>query len=68
MDTRKQNTASFVITKEAATMGDMLFFLILAGAAGMALGLAFLLFDIFLYIVYKLTGGRLDLISYLEKL
>ena len=49
-------------------MGDMLFFLILAGAAALALGLAFLLFDIFLYIVYKLTGGRLDLISYLEKL
>ena len=49
-------------------MGDMLFFLILAGAAALALTLAFLLFDIVLYIVYKLTGGRLDLISYLEKL
>ena len=68
MDTRKQNMASFVITREAAIMGDMLFFLILAGAAALALGLAFLLFDIFLYVVYKLTGGRLDLISYLEKL
>jgi hypothetical protein len=49
-------------------MGDMLFFLILAGAAALALSLAFLLFDIVLYIVYKLTGGRLDLISYLEKM
>jgi hypothetical protein len=49
-------------------MGDMLFFLILAAAAALALALAFLLFDIVLYIVYKLTGGRLDLISYLEKL
>ena len=49
-------------------MGDIFFFLILAGAAALALALAFLLFDIVLYIVYKLTGGRLDFISYLEKL
>ena len=49
-------------------MGDIFFFLILAGAVALALALAFLLFDIVLYIVYKLTGGRLDLISYLEKL
>ena len=49
-------------------MGDILFFLILAGAAALALAPPFLLFDIVLYIVYKLTGGRLDLISYLEKL
>lgn len=49
-------------------MEDFLFFLLMAGAGTLALGLAFLLWELFLFIVYKLTGGRLDLISYLEKM
>ena len=49
-------------------MGDILFFMLMASAGALALGLAFLLFELFLFVVYKLTGGRLDLISYLEKM
>ena len=49
-------------------MGDILFFMLMACAGALALGLAFLVFELFLFIVYKLTGGRLDLISYLEKM
>ena len=49
-------------------MEDLLFFLLCAGAGALALGLAFLLWELFLFIVYKLTGGRLDIISYLEKM
>ena len=49
-------------------MGDILFFLILASAGALALGLAFLLWELLLFLIYKLTGGRLDLISYLEKM
>ena len=49
-------------------MYDLLFALLLAGGFSLALGLAYLLFCTVLFIVYKLTGGRLDLISYLEKM
>ena len=49
-------------------MEDFLFFLIMAGAGALALGLAFLAWELFLFIVYKLTGGRLDIVSYLEKM
>ena len=49
-------------------MADFLFFLLCAGAGALALGLAFLLWELFLFTVYKLTGGRLDLISYLERM
>ena len=60
--------ASFVITREAAIMGDMLFFLILSGAGAAALALAYLIFELFLFFLYKHDGGRLDLISYFKKL
>jgi hypothetical protein len=49
-------------------MFDLLFALLLAGGFSLALGLAYLLFCLVLFIVYKATGGRLDLISYLEKM
>ena len=49
-------------------MGDILFFMLMAGAGALALGLAFLAFELSLFIIYRLTGGRLDLISYLEKM
>ena len=49
-------------------MEDFLFFLLAAGAGALALGLAFLAWELFLYTVYRLTGGRLDIISYLEKM
>ena len=49
-------------------MYELLFALILAGGCSLALALAYLLFCLVLFIVYKATGGRLDLISYLEKL
>ena len=49
-------------------MGDILFFVLMAGAGALALGLAFLLWELLLFFIYRLTGGRLDLISYLEKM
>lgn len=49
-------------------MGEMLFFLILSGAGAVAFSLAYLLFEIMLFIIYKLDGGRLGLISYFKKL
>ena len=49
-------------------MGDMLFFLLLAGAGAVAFSLAYLLFEILLFIIYKLDGGRLGLVSYFKKL
>ena len=49
-------------------MGDILFFMLVACAGALALGLAFLLWELLLFLIYKLTGGRLDLISYLEKM
>ena len=67
-DTQKQNTALFVITKEAATMGDALFFLILSGAGAAVLALAYLIFELFLFFLYKHDGGRMDLVSYFKKL
>ena len=49
-------------------MGNALFFLILSGAGAVAFSLAYLLFEFFLFIIYKHDGGRLDLISYFKKL
>ena len=48
-------------------MYDLLFALICAGAFSLALAAAWVMFTGFLYIIYKLDGGRLDLISYLKK-
>ncbi len=49
-------------------MGDMLFFLILSGAGAVALALAYLIFELFLFFLYKHDGGRMDLVSYFKKL
>ena len=49
-------------------MGDALYFLILAGGAAGLLCLAFLFFELVLFTVYKLSGGRLNLLAYLEKM
>ncbi len=48
-------------------MYDLLFALLCAGAFSLFLSAAWIVFTIFLYIVYKLDGGRLGLISYLKK-
>ena len=49
-------------------MVDLLLFLVLSSAGALVLGLVYLLFEIFLFTVYKMDGGRLDLISYFKKL
>ena len=49
-------------------MYELLFALLLAGGCSLTLALAYLLFCLALWIINKLSGGRLDLISYLEKL
>ena len=49
-------------------MYDLLFFLIITGAGVLALALAHIIFELFLFTVYKLSSGRIDLVSYLEKL
>ena len=49
-------------------MGDLLFFLLLSGGGALALAAAYGLFELFIFITYKLSGGRLDLISYINKL
>lgn len=48
-------------------MYEMLFTLLIAGAASLLLALAGVLFELFLFLIYKLDGGRLGLISYLKK-
>ena len=49
-------------------MGDLLFFLILSGGGAFALAAAYIVFELFLFLLYKHDGGRLDLISYIKKL
>ena len=49
-------------------MGDLLFFLLLSGAGALALAAAYILFEILIFTLYKLDGGRLDLITYIKKL
>jgi hypothetical protein len=49
-------------------MGEILFFLLLSGAGALALAAAYILFEIFIFTLYKLDGGRLDLITYIKKL
>ena len=49
-------------------MGDLLFFLLLSGGGALALAASYVLFEISIFIAYKLSGGRLDLISYINKL
>lgn len=49
-------------------MYELLFALLIAGGFSLALALAYGLFCLALFIIYKASGGRLDLISYLEKM
>ncbi len=49
-------------------MGDLLFFLLLSGGGALALAAAYILFEISIFTIYKITGGRLDLVSYIKKL
>ena len=49
-------------------MGDLLFFLLLSGGGALALAAAYALFEIAILLAYKLSGGRLDLTSYINKL
>ena len=49
-------------------MGEILFFLLLSGAGALALAAAYIIFELFIYTLYKLDGGRLDLITYIKKL
>ena len=49
-------------------MYDLMFALLIAGGFSLALGLAYLVFCLLLFFLYKVSGGRLDLISYLEKM
>ena len=49
-------------------MFDLLFALLLAGGASLLLALAYLVFCMFLYIVYRLDGGKLGLLAYLNKM
>jgi len=48
-------------------MYDLILFLIISGGAALALCLAFLVFNGIIYAAHKLSGGRLDLISYLTE-
>ena len=49
-------------------MGDILYFLILSGGGALALAAAYLIFELSIFITYKITGGRLDLVSFIKKL
>ena len=49
-------------------MGDILFFLLISGGGALALAAAYALFEITIFLAYKLSGGRLDLITYINKL
>ena len=47
-------------------MIDILLFFAISGAGALALALAYLAFELLLFTVYTLSGGRFDLISYLK--
>ena len=49
-------------------MYEILIFLLIAGGAALALAAAYILFEILIFTLYKLDGGRLDLITYIKKL
>ena len=49
-------------------MTDLLFFLILSGGGALALAAAYGLFELTILITYKITGGRLDLVSFIKNL
>ena len=49
-------------------MGDLIFFLILSGGGALALAAAYGIFELFIFLAYKITGGRLDLVSFIKNL
>jgi hypothetical protein len=49
-------------------MGDLIFFLLLSGGGALALAAAYGLFELSILIAYKITGGRLDLVSFIKNL
>ena len=49
-------------------MTDLLFFLILSGGGALALAAAYGIFELSIFLTYKITGGRLDLVSLIKKL
>ena len=49
-------------------MYDLIFALLMAGGLSLALALAYMLFCLALFFLYKMDGGRLGLISYFKKL
>lgn len=49
-------------------MFDLLFAPLLAGGLSLALALLYMVFCLFLYAVYKMDGGKMGLISYLNKM
>ena len=49
-------------------MGDLIFFLLLSGGGALALAAAYGLFELSILIAYKISGGRLDIISFIKNL
>ena len=49
-------------------MSDIMFFFIMASAAVFVFGLAAFLFELLRFIIYRLTGGRMGLITYFKKI
>ena len=49
-------------------MYDSIFFLVISAGAALALALAYMIFEIFLFLLYKHDGGRLDIITYFKNL
>ncbi len=56
------------LLKGGGTMYDLLFGLLISTAAAFAFALAYMAFELLLFIVYKLDGGRMGLVSYFKKL
>ncbi len=49
-------------------MGDVFFFLLISGGGALALAAAYGLFELSIYLLYKISGGRLDLVSLIKNL
>jgi hypothetical protein len=49
-------------------MHDLLLFLIISGGGALALAAAYLAFEILLFALYKISGGRRNIISYFRRL
>ena len=49
-------------------MYEILFFLLIAGGAALALAAAYGFFELSILLAYKISGGRLDLNTYIKNL